>query len=278
MADPKSSIAASAPGAASMICEAHVQRWLRGQTKQEIDRLAEETPVALHYNGIPHVVMLASPDSLEDLAVGFTWSEALVQSPHEIHSVHVRSVEEAMEINIGVTAQRFSELLRLQRNMSGRTGCGVCGARTIAEAIRRPRPVAAAITLEAEELHDNLQALESHQPINAQTGGMHAAAWCLPGQGIRFVREDVGRHNALDKVIGALGRAGIDPGTGYFLITSRASYEMVQKAATVGVSLLAAVSAPTGLAVRLARDAGLTLVGFARAQQHVVYTHPQRLD
>jgi len=234
-------------------------------------------PIALHYNGIPHVVMLASPGSLEDLAVGFTWSEALVESPAEIRSVEVRKVEEALEVNIGITPERLSALLRTQRNMTGRTGCGLCGARTIPEAIRSPHPVAATVTLSAEELHDNLEVLRSHQPINALTGSMHAAAWGLPGHGLKLVREDVGRHNALDKVIGALVRGGFDPSTGYFLITSRASYEMVQKAATVGVSFLAAVSAPTGLAVRLAQHAGLTLVGFARPHQHVVYAHPERL-
>ncbi|MGC3980060.1 MAG: formate dehydrogenase accessory sulfurtransferase FdhD [Steroidobacteraceae bacterium] len=257
--------------------EVRVQRWSNGKVVQTMDQVAEERPVALTYQGIPHVVMLATPADLEDLAVGFTLSEAVVQSADEIQSVQLFNEGGALEVRIGITGERFTALLRRQRNLSGRTGCGLCGAETIEQAIRNPEPVSAGPSVSVTELHAVLAELTTHQPLNAQTGSVHAAAWVLPGKGIQVIREDVGRHNALDKVIGALIRAGVDCTLGYLVITSRASYEMVQKAATLGVTLVAAVSAPTAMAVELAEKTGLTLIGFARTQQHVVYSHAQRL-
>jgi FdhD protein len=267
-----------APSAAPpLFSEVPVQRWSNGKTEQILDRVAEEEPVALTYQRTPHVVMLATPANLEDLGVGFTLSEAVVQSPDEIKSVELVIEGGAIEVRIGIAGARFAALLHRQRNLTGRTGCGLCGAETIEQAIRHPPPVGRGPSITLDELHQALTELQSHQTLNAQTGSVHAAAWVLPGKGIQLVREDVGRHNALDKVIGALTRAGTDCTAGYVVITSRASYEMVQKAATVGITLLAAVSAPTALAIRLATETGLTLVGFARAQRHVVYAHPQRL-
>lgn len=254
-----------------------VQRWIDGKSEHVVDQVAEEQPVAFTYHGIPHVVMLATPADLEDLAVGFTLSEALVGAADEIRSVELFNESGALEVRIGIDTERFAALLRRQRNLTGRTGCGLCGAETIEQAIRHPAPVAQGVSISADELHAALTELHNHQPLNAITGSVHAAAWALPGKGIQLVREDVGRHNALDKVIGALVRADIDCSAGYVIITSRASYEMVQKAATVGITLLAAVSAPTGLAIRLAETSGLTLVGFARQHQHVVYAHARRL-
>ncbi|HEY5020553.1 MAG TPA: formate dehydrogenase accessory sulfurtransferase FdhD [Steroidobacteraceae bacterium] len=257
--------------------EVQVQRWSDGKTEQILDRVAEEEPVALTYQRTPHVVMLATPANLEDLGVGFTLSEAVVQTPDEIKSVELLNEAGAVEVRIGIAGERFAALLHRQRNLTGRTGCGLCGAETIEQAIRHPAPVGQGPSITLAELHQALTELHSHQTLNAQTGSVHAAAWALPGKGIQLVREDVGRHNALDKVIGALTRAGTDCTAGYVVITSRASYEMVQKAATVGITLLAAVSAPTALAIRLAIETRLTLVGFARPQRHVVYAHPQRL-
>ena len=169
------------------------------------------------------------------------------------------------------------ESLERRRNLTGRTGCGLCGAETVEQAIRPVPRVAGAVRLSVEALHQALVDIQAQQPINALTGSVHAAAWIEPGRGIACVREDVGRHNALDKTIGALTRAGADLATGCMLITSRASYEMVQKSATVGICFLVAVSAPTALAIRVAQTSGVTLVGFARREQHVVYTHPERL-
>jgi FdhD protein len=267
-------IAAAPP----LYSEVPIQRWVDGRTEQTLDRVAEEEPVALTYQRTPHVVMLTTPADLEDLGVGFTLSEAVVERPDEIKSVEVIREAGRIEVQISIAGERFAALLNRQRNLTGRTGCGLCGAETIEQAIRHPAPVGRGPSISLAELHQALTELQGRQPLNAQTGSVHAAAWALPGKGIQVVREDVGRHNALDKVIGALTRAGIDCRTGYLLITSRASYEMVQKAATVGIALLAAVSAPTALAIRLATEARVTLVGFARTHRHVVYANPQRLQ
>lgn len=254
-----------------------VRRWRDGTDQATVDEVAEEAPIALTYHGIPHVVMLATPADFEDLAVGFTVTEALVGEASEISSVDVIRSADAIEVRIGVASERFSAILKRQRNLTGRTGCGLCGVETVEEAIRRPDPLANSLRVTSAELHAALKDLESRQRLNARTGSVHAAAWARPGKGIEVVREDVGRHNALDKMIGALLRGGIDPSQGYAIVTSRASYEMVQKSATAGIAFLAAVSAPTGLAIRLAEASGLTLVGFARPNQHVVYAGSARL-
>jgi FdhD protein len=263
--------------AAPVSAEVPIERWTRGTVSRTSDLVAEEMPVALVYHEVPHVVMLATPADLEDYAVGFTLSEGLVAHPDEIRGVEVTRGEAAADVRITVAWERFTQLLQRRRNLTGRTGCGLCGAETAAEAIRECAPVPAGVGVSPVELHDALAQLAGRQPINSRTGSVHAAAWVVPGEGIRLVREDVGRHNALDKTIGALARAQADFAAGYMLITSRASYEMVQKCATVGIALLVAVSAPTAFAVRLAQRCGLTLVAFARADQHVVYTHPHRL-
>lgn len=255
-----------------------VDRWRGGKTERVTDQVAEEAPIALTYHGVPHVVMLATPADLEDLAIGFSLSEQIVMRPGEIRSVEAGRREDGeLEVRIGIDAERFSALLRRQRNLTGRTGCGLCGAQTIEDAIRHPAPVAGGVMVTVADLHAALKDLQQQQRINAQTGSVHAAAWVVPGKGIQLVREDVGRHNALDKVIGAVVRAGGDFTVGYFIVTSRASYEMVQKAAIAGAAFLAAVSAPTAFAIRLAEASGLTLVGFAREHQHVVYSHSSRL-
>jgi FdhD protein len=257
--------------------EVHVERWSQGELTRKTDQVAEEMPVALVYHGVPHVVMLATPSDLEDFAVGFTLSEGLVEKPGEIRSVEVTLGAEAADVKITVAWERFSGLLQRRRNLTGRTGCGLCGAQTAEEAIRELPRVGPGPTVAAEDLHQAIDNLGSLQPINARTGSVHAAAWVIPGKGIQLVREDVGRHNALDKAIGALVRSGADFGSGYMLITSRASFEMVQKSATVGISFLAALSAPTAFAIRVAEKTGLTLVAFARRDRHVMYAHSGRL-
>lgn len=260
------------------VVERPVERWRDGAVERVTDSIAEEVPVALVYHGVSYVVMLATPADLEDLAVGFTLSEGIVANRTEIHSVEVAPRDDgAFEVRLGIAAERFSALLRRQRNTTGRTGCGLCGIATVEEAIRTPARVADGVRVSIAELHATLRELQRHQTINARTGSVHAAAWIVPGKGIVFAREDVGRHNALDKVIGAVTRAQGDFADGWLVVTSRASYEMVQKAASVGASFLAAVSAPTAFAIRLAETSGLTLVGFARERQHVVYAHPSRM-
>jgi FdhD protein len=268
------------PGEAvvSVSAEVSVERWARGELTHKTDQVAEEIPVALVYHGVPHVVMLATPADLEDFAVGFTLSEGLVASPAEIRSVEVTYGKDVADVRVTVAWERFSALLQRRRNLTGRTGCGLCGAETAEDAIRELAKVGPGPAVSSDGLHAAIEQLGSLQPINARTGSVHAAAWVVPGRGIQLVREDVGRHNALDKAIGALVRAETDLGSGYMLITSRASFEMVQKSATVGIAFLAALSAPTAFAVRLAQQTGLTLVAFARRDQHVVYAHPARLS
>ncbi|HEY8538235.1 MAG TPA: formate dehydrogenase accessory sulfurtransferase FdhD [Steroidobacteraceae bacterium] len=260
------------------IREVPVQVWEDGKLEDVADVVAEERPVGLLYQGIPHVVMLASPADLEDLGVGFTLSEGIAQDPSDILSVGVSQTDDSLTVNLGISSRSFAALLRQRRNLAGRTGCGLCGVENVEDAIRTPKHVGKGIRISSAELHAQLAALQDLQPVNARTGSVHAAAWALPGKGIQVVREDVGRHNALDKVIGALVRTGKDPGEGYFIITSRASFEMVQKAAMVGASLVAAVSAPTALAIDVAVKNGVTLVGFARAHRHVIYSHRERIE
>jgi FdhD protein len=257
--------------------EVQVERWAQGALSAATDLVAEEVPVALVYHDVPHVVMLATPADLEDYGVGFTLSEGLVERKEEIRGVEVTRGAGVADVHITVAWERFSQLLQRRRNLAGRTGCGLCGAETAQDAIREVAPVPAGITLTAQQMHAAIEELGTRQPINARTGSVHAAAWVSAEHGVQLVREDVGRHNALDKTIGALARMNADFGSGYMLITSRASYEMVQKCATVGVSLLVALSAPTAFAVRMAQQTGLTLVAFARRDRHVVYAHPQRL-
>jgi FdhD protein len=265
-------------GSMAVSAEVSVERWAQGELLHITDQVAEEIPVALVYHGVPHVVMLATPANLEDFAVGFTLSEGLVARPDEIRSVEVTYGEEVADVRVTVAWDRFSALLQRRRNLTGRTGCGLCGAETAEDAIRECARVGPGPNVSTTDLHAAIEQIATLQPINARTGSVHAAAWVIPGKGIQLVREDVGRHNALDKAIGALVRADTDFSSGYMLITSRASFEMVQKSATVGISFLAALSAPTAFAVRLAEKTGLTLVAFARRDRHVVYAHPQRLE
>jgi FdhD protein len=263
----------------STIANVDVRRWRDGEEKRLSDRVAEEIPVAILYNGVPHVVMMATPQDLDELAIGFSVSEAIVERPGQIQSIETMTrADGAYEVHVGIDSERLSLLLRRERNLTGRTGCGLCGTEKLEDAIRPQANVGPGVLTTTNEIHRVLRDLGLHQPINAQTGSAHAAAWVLPGGEIEVVREDVGRHNALDKVIGAIVRADDVWSRGYFVITSRASYEMVQKTAAVGVSLLVAVSAPTAFAIRLADSVGMTLVGFARENQHVIYSHANRVS
>src|SRR5246500_5564439 len=265
------------PTPTAVSAQVEIERWSAGALTHTTDLVAEEMPVALVYHDVPHVVMLATPADLEDYGVGFTLSEGLVARADEIRGVEVTYGALSADVRISVAWERFTQLLQRRRNLAGRTGCGLCGAESAEDAIRECGPVPPGVSVTSAALHAAIAELAKRQPINARTGSVHAAAWVVPGEGIRVVREDVGRHNALDKTIGALSRTGADFAAGYMLITSRASYEMVQKCATVGIPFLAALSAPTAFAVRLAERSGVTLVAFARRDQHVVYAHPGRL-
>lgn len=257
--------------------QATVERWQGMKHATQQDYIAEEVPVALVYNGTPHVVMLTTPTNLDDFALGFSITEGIVKTPSEILSSRIYNRANGIEVYLQIPDERYLCIAEKGRNLTGRTGCGLCGASTLQQAIRQPEPVGNGISLTSMDLLNALIELKKHQNINKLTGSVHAAAWIIPGQGILELREDVGRHNALDKLIGSLLGRKQDLKTGYVIVTSRASYELVQKAACVGITVLAAISAPTGLAIRMADEAGLTLIGFARDDEHVVYTHSQRL-
>lgn len=243
------------------------------------DAVAEEVPIAFACNGEPFAVMMATPCDLEDFALGFSLAEGLVERPEQVLGVEARSRLEGIELAIRVSADAPGAQQRAgaERTLPGRAGCGLCGTRLLEDAVRAPAPLAHATAFAATALRRALDALPLHQPLNAATGSTHAAAWADAEGRIRCVREDVGRHNALDKLVGALHREGHAPPAGMLLISSRASYEMVTKAARAGIGLVAAVSAPTALAIELARGAGIGLVGFARAGGYNVYAHPERL-
>lgn len=258
--------------------EVSVERWQDSHQSIQHDFVAEEVPVSLIYNGVPHVVMLASPTNLEDFALGFSITEGIINNPGELLAAHVYHRANGIEVRITIAEARFCNLADKGRNLTGRTGCGLCGASNLQQAIRRPNPVHSTINVPVAELESVVSTIGQQQELNLKTGAVHAAGWAVPGQGIQYVREDVGRHNALDKLIGLLLRLGKNPATGFIVITSRASYEVVQKAACVGVAFLAAMSAPTGLAIRIAEECGMTLIGFARLNRYVVYSHGQRLD
>ncbi len=236
-----------------------------------VEQIAEEAPIALVYNGVPHVVVMASPADLEDLALGFSLSEAVIESAAELGGIEIVPEQTGYSIYLSVPPERVAAIAQRRRNMTARTGCGVCGAETIEQAMRDVPKVASAQRVTRQAMAGAMEQLPSLQTLNAATGATHAAAWAnLDGQ-LQLVREDVGRHNALDKLIGALAAGGIDAAQGFAVITSRASYEMVQKAAMAGIGFLAAVSAPTALAVRIAREAGVTLAGFVRGNRCMVY-------
>lgn len=231
------------------------------------------------YNGVSFAVMMATPHDLDDFALGFSLSEGLVGQPSQLLGVESRSLLEGIEVAIQVAASAHGAHLdqQPQRLLPGRSGCGICGTRELEQAIRQNASVGAGTPVTHVALERALSELQTMQPMNAATGAVHAAAWADHHGQVVLVREDVGRHNALDKLIGAMHRAGMDPGSGFALVTSRASYEMVTKATSTGITVLAAISAPTALAIELARSAGLTLIGFTRPGTHNIYTHPHRL-
>ena len=256
-----------------------IVRWRDGRLERLEDQIAEEVPVAMLYNGVSFAVMMATPHDLEDFALGFSLSEGLIGAAGNLLAIEQRHLLEGIELAMTVAESAPAARLDHQRErlLPGRGGCGICGTRQLEETVRQPRHVEAGEPVSRVALERALTALHAHQPMNATTGAVHAAAWSDRDGNVVLVREDVGRHNALDKLIGAMHLACIAPTSGMLLLTSRASYEMVTKAASAGISIMAAISAPTALAIELARSAGITLVGFARPGSHNIYTHPERL-
>jgi FdhD protein len=255
-----------------------VERWRDGRRETVQDVVAEEVPIALEYNGISHAVMMATPADLEDFALGFSLTEGILADPSELYDCEIVAGADGIQVQMNVATERFLALKEKRRNLTGRTGCGLCGAETLEQAVRHPAAVAhEGAQFSIDQIHAALEQMQQGQQLQQLTGATHAAAWLRADGRIALVREDVGRHNALDKLIGALAEAGEDFAGGALIITSRASYEMVQKAATVGIGFIAAISAPTALAIRLAEETGVTLLGFVRRQGHVVYARPHRL-
>jgi FdhD protein len=241
------------------------------------DFLAEEVPVALVYNGISHVVMMASPKDLELFAIGFSLSEGIIDHPQEIYGIDVVKACNGLEVQIELSSRRFMGLKERRRALAGRTGCGVCGVEQLNDIGKPVTPLPFTQTFNLANLDKALEHLNHVQPIGQLSGCTHAAAWVLPSGDIIGGHEDVGRHVALDKLLGRRARESDVWQQGAALVSSRASYEMVQKAAMCGVEILFAVSAATTLAVEVAERCNLTLVGFCKPGRATIYTHSQRL-
>ncbi|HWU99321.1 MAG TPA: formate dehydrogenase accessory sulfurtransferase FdhD [Oxalicibacterium sp.] len=261
----------------SALVRVPVEKWDADRRVVCEDDVAEEIPVALEYNGISHAVMMTSPYDLEDFALGFSLSEGILQDRSELYDCEVIPGCDGIQVQMQVATERFVALKDKRRNLTGRTGCGLCGAETLEQAIRRPEATIGTAMFSAAQIHAGMKTMRNMQRLQKYTGATHAAAWMTVEGSIDLVREDVGRHNALDKLIGAMAAKRLDFSAGAALITSRASYEMVQKSATMGIGFLAAISAPTSLAIRMAEESNVTLIGFVRDQSHVVYAQSHRL-
>lgn len=257
------------------VCTVTVTALRAGVVSMQPDWVAEEVPVALVFNGISHAVMLASPSDLEDFALGFSLTEGLLTNRSELYGIEIERDARGITVSLDVAAACEWRLKERRRNLAGRTGCGLCGTESL-DQVSRNVPLAPVVTLSSGVLAQGQRSLREWQALQQLTGAAHAAAWCdLQGR-IVLLREDIGRHNALDKLVGAMQASAVNPSSGWVLVTSRASFEMVQKTAMAGAGVLAAVSAPTSMALDLARRCNLALAGFVRGDDFVAYTQPQR--
>ena len=260
-----------------MVAERPARRVRDGVAQAIADPVAVETPVVLVYNDVSQAVMMATPADLEDFAVGFSLTEGIVGRAGEIAELSLADVALGLEIRMAIPEDRASRLRERQRSVEGRTGCGLCGIMSLEQALRPLPVIGRAPLIEAGAIATALAALPPLQLANQASGAAHAAAFAAADGDIRLVREDVGRHNAFDKLIGAMARERVDPASGFVLLTSRFSAELVQKAAIADIAVVAAVSAPTTLAIELAEAAGVTLIAFARGHGFTLYTHPARV-
>ena len=251
-----------------------IQKNNKPETTEDI--LAEETPVAIVYNCVSHVVMMASPCDLEDFAKGFSITEGIIENVSDIYSIEVLKKDNGIEINIEISSEKFTRLKELRRNLTGRTGCGLCGAESLDHVLKIPNLKKNSSTFLSTSILNALKNFSTEQVIQKKTGATHASGLFDSDGNLIKLKEDVGRHNALDKLIGAASNLNVLDN--YFVITSsRASYEMVQKIAYMNLKLLVAISAPTALATRLAKELEITLVGFARNNRYNCYTHSERI-
>ena len=255
-------------GAASIEVEARSFSYDSGAVGPTLSRaIAVEAPVEFAVGGAPFAVMMATPSDLEDFAHGFLLTEGVVERPDDIRGIEISDSGEGWRIAVTLTGEKLQAHLARKRNIGGRTGCGLCGVEALSQMPSPPRPIDRRPPIEPSAIGAALAELEKRQPLNALTRAAHAAAWCARDGRIILVREDVGRHNALDKAIGALRRVGVGADNGFFVITSRCSFEMVAKAAIFGAGTLVSVSAPTSLALSRARDYGVSLIAVARADK-----------
>lgn len=239
--------------------------------------LAAEVPVSLTFNGIAHVVMMMTPTDLEDFALGFALAEQIIQAPDQLLAIEIQAVEGGIVIRAEIPKAQHHHLLEGRRNMVGQTGCGICGIVELDHAVRDFPPVTARPKADRDALFRAIESVREHQSLNRETGAVHAAALAGEAGGILAIREDVGRHNALDKLAGHIHRSGLPPGEGFVLLTSRCSHELVQKAVMLGVPMVVAISAPTTLAVEYARRTNLTLVALARLDSMLCFNDPYGL-
>jgi FdhD protein len=249
--------------------------WRNGASLLGERTLAEEVPVAFSYDGVAHAVLMATPDDLEDFALGFTYTEGIITEPAEIAELAVVSVADGIVLRMWLTGARSDAFAARRRRFVGPAGCGMCGLESLAEANRTIPLVSFDLQVSRRGIAEAVAAMPARQQLNMQTRAVHAAAFWRQDQEL-ILREDVGRHNALDKLAGALLRAG-QPTLGIIVLSSRISIELVQKAGMIGATIIVGVSAPTALAVRTAEAIGLTLVGVARDDGFEVFTHPERI-
>lgn len=252
--------------------------WRDGRLAEGTRLIPEETALALTYNGGTYAVMMGTPQDLSDFAVGFSLNEGIVRAPDDIETLEIIELDDGIELRMWLSPENAALLRERRRHMAGPTGCGICGIESIAEAVRPAAIVTRGRSFSPREIMGAMASLAPLQKINMETRAVHAAAFWTPARGIMAVREDVGRHNALDKLAGALAQQRADASQGMVLLTSRVSVEMVQKTAAIGAALLVAVSAPTALAVRTAQAAGITLAAIARSDGFEIFTHPERID
>jgi FdhD protein len=259
-------------------CRVERTAWRAGGLAGGERTIPEETAVAFTYSGSSYAVMMATPQDLEDFAVGFSLTEGIIKSPAEIESLEIIEESIGIELRMRLTEPHATAFRERRRFLAGPTGCGLCGIETLSEAMRTPSTIADDSSFTPKEIIDALNAVYGLQAINQMTHAVHGAALYRSGEGLVALREDVGRHNALDKLAGALTRKGITGRGGLGILTSRLSVELVQKAAAIGIPVLVAVSAPTALAVRTAEASGITLVAVARNDGFEIFTNPQRIQ